>query len=537
MRRFRLLRRKKGIHLSVILTAVVLLSIAFTAALNTIVGYQAQKDSLSRTTLELNRITANELSVAVDTIFGSMTQSLQMASAHFSANDMRDRDASSWLDFMRGSMSFFNSIALVDEHGKVKAISPDNGDLVGQVLTSVSVQQALRERQPLVSEPYVAVTKRLIVLVTYPIFDEQATYRGFVSGSIYLDEGNVVQTILGTQEANMNGSYYYVVDNRGNIIYHPDKSRIGENVAENKAVAEIMQGKGGQMATTNTRGLNVLAGYAVVPSVKWGIVSQTPASNVTDSVKGIVLRMALISAPFVAVIALLVIWASHRLTYPLRKLAGYASLLNNGETAEVPVQTRHLLYEANELNRAVIDAFRMMGDRTEALSLEAHTDALTGLRNRRFLDSILASWDRQHIPYAVVLMDLDRFKIVNDTYGHLKGDEVLRFLAARLHEEKRDCDYACRYGGEEFILLLPYGDKELAYLLAESLRIRMADEDAPIGRPVTLSLGIAAYPQDGESAAEVIHGADEALYRAKEGGRNRTMLHDRERGCREDEIG
>ncbi|MEK0312695.1 sensor domain-containing diguanylate cyclase [Cohnella sp. 56] len=525
MHRFRF-RRGKGIRLSVIFTVVVVLSVAITAALNTIVGYQAQKQSLARNTLELNRITANELSVAIDTIFVSMTQSLKTASEHFASPGGRIGRAGDWLDYTRGSMSFFNSIALVDDKGKITAISPNKGDLVGQLLTSAAAKQALSERVPLVSEPYVALTKRLLVLVSYPIFDADGTYRGFVSGTIYLHESNVLQTILGTQESNMNGSYYYVVDNRGNVIYHPDKSRIGDNVAVNGAVAEIMQGRGGQKEITNTRGLRMLAGYAIVPSVKWGIVSQTPASNVTRSVKGIVTRMALISAPFILMLALLVIGISHRLAYPLRRLAGYASLLNKGETAEIPVlTTRHLIYEANELNRAVIDAFRMMGDRTEALSIEAHTDALTGLRNRRFLDSLLAAWDRQRQPYAVILMDLDRFKSVNDTYGHLKGDQVLQFLAGVLIEEKRDCDYACRYGGEEFILLLPYGDKELAYLLAESIRVRLMEAESPIGRPVTLSLGIAARPQDGANAAAVVHCADEALYRAKEGGRNRTVLY------------
>ncbi|MFC3802938.1 diguanylate cyclase [Cohnella sp. GCM10012308] len=519
--------RGKGIHLSVIFTAVVVLSVTLTAALNTIVGFEAQKDSLSRNTLELNQITANELSVAVDTIFDSMTQSLNSASAHFSSAETRDKQAGTWLDFVRGSMSFFNSLALVNENGKITAASPDNGDLVGQVLKSAAARQAMTERKPLVSEPYVAVTNRLIVLVSHPIFDGDGTYRGFICGTIYLHGSNVLDKILGKQGPNLNGSYYYVVDKMGNIIYHPDKIRIGDNVASNPAVAQIMAGKGGHLKLVNTKGVPMLAGYAIVPSVQWGIVSQTPAATVTDSVRGIVARMALVSMPFILLLALLVIGVSHRLAFPLRRLAVYASMLNNGEKDKVPALRlrHHLIYEANELNRAVIDAFRVMGDRTEALSLEAQTDALTGLRNRRFFDSLLASWDRQQMPYAVILMDLDRFKSVNDTYGHLKGDEVLRFLAARLTAGKREGDYACRYGGEEFVLLLPYGDKELAYQLAESIRISLMVEDAPIGRPVTLSLGIAAYPEDGASAADVVHCADLALYQAKEKGRNRSVMY------------
>ncbi|MBB6673296.1 sensor domain-containing diguanylate cyclase [Cohnella nanjingensis] len=523
----------KGIKLWIIISAVVFLSVAITFALNTVVGYETQKRALSSNTLELNRITANELSRTTQTIVLSMKETMKTAADYFSVPRNRSDGVQGQMDFLRKSVPYFNSVVLVNEAGVVVSTSPETLSLVGQRLTSAEAKQALELRKPLISAPYKAITKRLIVMVSYPIFDAAGQYKGFVAGSIYLQEANVFQKILGEQLSNKNGSYYYVVDSSGNLIYHPDLTRVGERVGENPVVREIMNGKGGQMPVTNTKGTRYLAGYSIVPAVGWGIVSQTPLANVASSVSDIAVRMAAISAPFLVVILLLVVWLSHRLTLPLNRLAHYASAFNRGEAVTVQIpQARHWTYEANELFRAVSESFRMMGSRTEELSDQAHTDPLTGLANRRFLDTVVEHWVEQKTPFAIVMLDLDRFKSINDTFGHQQGDEVLRFLAERIRSEKRDIDFGCRYGGEEFTLLLPYGDKEVAFLLAERIRLRMAEEDSPIGRPVTLSLGISSFPYDAEDAATLFKQADDALYEAKETGRNRTVVYQRERAAK-----
>ncbi|MCC3374852.1 sensor domain-containing diguanylate cyclase [Cohnella sp. REN36] len=517
---------KKGIKLSVIISAVVFLSIAITYALNTVVGYETQKRSLSNNTLELNQITANELSRTTQTIVLSMKETMKTAADYFSVPRNRLEDVQGQLDFLRNSVPYFNSVVLVDNTGLVVSTSPETLSLVGQKLKSDQAQQALKLRKPLISAPYQAITKRLIVLVSYPIFGKDGTYVGFIGGSIYLQEPNVFQKVLGEQSRNKNGSYYYVVDASGNLIYHPDLTRVGERPTSNPVVQEIIAGKGGQMQVTNTKGIRYLAGYSIVPAVGWGIVSQTPLANVSTSVSEIAARMAVISIPILILILLIVVWLSHRLALPLNRLAHVASVFNRGEAVTVQIpQAKHWTYEANELYKAVSEAFRMMGTRADELTDQAHTDPLTGLANRRFLDTVVAHWVEQKTPFAIVMLDLDRFKSINDTFGHQQGDEVLRFLAERIRGEKRDIDYGCRYGGEEFTLLLPYADKEIAFLIAERIRLRMAEEDSPIGRPVTLSLGISSYPHDANDAASLFKQADDALYEAKETGRNRTVVY------------
>jgi diguanylate cyclase (GGDEF)-like protein len=167
----------------------------------------------------------------------------------------------------------------------------------------------------------------------------------------------------------------------------------------------------------------------------------------------------------------------------------------------------------------------------EELREQSNHDALTGLYNRRFLEDsfgrelLLAA--RGGHPVSIIMGDLDHFKAVNDKYGHLAGDQVLRTFGALLTSNARASDIICRYGGEEFLLILPGMTKEGARQRAE--HVRQALEAAIVSHghcriAVTTSLGIAAYPGDGRTADELIAAADGALYAAKAQGRNRVNL-------------
>ena len=167
------------------------------------------------------------------------------------------------------------------------------------------------------------------------------------------------------------------------------------------------------------------------------------------------------------------------------------------------------------------------------ISIElAITDALTGLFNRRYMENHLATLIEQANargkPLAVLELDIDYFKSINDTYGHDAGDDVLRDFALRIKRSIRGIDLACRCGGEEFVIVMPETDMAVAAMVAERLRRRIAAEPFVISQgersiPVTLSIGIAALRGRGESAASLIKRADQALYRAKRDGRNRVV--------------
>lgn len=159
-------------------------------------------------------------------------------------------------------------------------------------------------------------------------------------------------------------------------------------------------------------------------------------------------------------------------------------------------------------------------------------DPLTGLFNRRYLTESLgremARSGRRKLPLAVMTFDLDRFKAFNDTYGHGAGDAVLVAFARLLRERSRNEDIACRLGGEEFILILPEMDREVALRRAEEMMRELAaldivHEGEPLP-PITTSIGIALYPEHGSKPEELQHKADLALYEAKAGGRNRAVV-------------
>ena len=162
----------------------------------------------------------------------------------------------------------------------------------------------------------------------------------------------------------------------------------------------------------------------------------------------------------------------------------------------------------------------------------AITDALTGLHNRRYMETHLGTLVEQAAsrgkPIAVLVLDIDYFKSVNDTYGHDAGDDVLREFAIRLRKSIRNIDLACRYGGEEFVIVMPETDMGVATMVAERLRRRIAAEPFAIQQDmrlldVTISIGIAARQEAGDTAATILKRADQALYRAKRDGRNRVV--------------
>lgn len=167
------------------------------------------------------------------------------------------------------------------------------------------------------------------------------------------------------------------------------------------------------------------------------------------------------------------------------------------------------------------------------LSLEmAITDQLTGLHNRRYmgrhLSTLVDGATKTDKSLSFLIMDIDHFKLVNDTHGHDIGDEVLREFSNRISANVRGIDLACRYGGEEFVVVMPDTEPDFAYTVAERLRKQVETTPFAISRDpgnlnITISIGIAAVEGQSDTAETLLHRADQALYRAKREGRNRVV--------------
>jgi diguanylate cyclase (GGDEF)-like protein len=163
---------------------------------------------------------------------------------------------------------------------------------------------------------------------------------------------------------------------------------------------------------------------------------------------------------------------------------------------------------------------------------KAVRDALTGLYNRRYLEESLerevSRAKRSGLPFGVMMMDIDHFKRCNDTFGHVAGDAVLRAVGQHVLSLTRSEDILCRYGGEEFVLVMTHASQRAVWERAEALRLgvqglKVEQESRQIG-PVTLSIGVAMLPDHGDSGQAVLQAADAALYQAKRAGRNRVVL-------------
>lgn len=169
--------------------------------------------------------------------------------------------------------------------------------------------------------------------------------------------------------------------------------------------------------------------------------------------------------------------------------------------------------------------------RTRELSVK---DELTGINNRRYFQQMLQMEWKRAVRFgrqlSLIMIDVDHFKIYNDTFGHMQGDLVLKRIGELLKRNLREVDTVARFGGEEFVLLLPDTDKRGAIAVAEKVRVfveayRFATEDHHETRPITISAGIACFPGDVSEMDDLIDRADIALYRAKENGRNRVECY------------
>lgn len=199
----------------------------------------------------------------------------------------------------------------------------------------------------------------------------------------------------------------------------------------------------------------------------------------------------------------------------------------NKRSAEIAERAKILAESARHISRAI---------QSERIYEQAIRDSLTKLFNKRYMLTQLAAHfnaaQRNSSHLSLILLDIDHFKNVNDTHGHLTGDKILRGVSQILREGVRNCDVACRYGGEELAVLLPEGSLKGTFELAERLRRRLEAHpfvsEAGVKMTITASMGVAGYRAEMIRIDELIADADTALYRAKEAGRNRVMLWERE---------
>ncbi|WP_456289790.1 diguanylate cyclase [Paenibacillus sp. AK002] len=519
-------KRRLKISLAMVMPALVSLSILMTMSIMVYIQYKNEKRSLYDTTMSLNLSSAQKMAVTIEALFSGMRQSLHAAASNpaieaRAASD--EKELQVIFDLMLQSSPYFNSVFWADERGSIRVVSPAGNQVNHARLITEGAIQALNERKSYLSVPYRSPTGRWIVFASEPIFDGSGKYCGMIAGTIYLEENNILHRIFGSGAGNEENSYSYIVDSGGKVLYHLEESRVGEDVSSNVVVRRLMDGESGMQRVTNTQGNDYLTGYASVAMNGWGIVMQTSVSsiladvnrNLQDQLRSMLLPIALML--FIAV------YTAARIAAPFTRLYKLTKSVAAGQTVSSQEFRPHWNREADQLNRIMGAAAETMAKQTQSLQQEAITDPLTGLSNRRELERCLESWDALGEPYAVILLDIDHFKAINDTYGHQTGDQILKLVAAVMV----DCapaDAVCsRFGGEEFVILLRERSLDTAYRMAERIRRAILVSPTPYSGTLTVSIGVSLYPEHGGNREDVFQAADRALYRAKGEGRNRTV--------------
>lgn len=317
------------------------------------------------------------------------------------------------------------------------------------------------------------------------------------------------------------------------VVVRPDGQAIASLGGTFRTLPEatlrrLEQAEGASVAYDAPDGVAVLGALAEVPRADWKVVAEIPASTAYADIR----RLRNTTVLLVLVLLLVVGSLAHGLglliVLPLERLSRAANRVAGGDLdVDVPASGGGELFQLAGVFNDMVRRLREGRAELERLSV---TDELTGLANRRRLTAELEREvqrsERHARAFAVLMLDVDRFKTFNDTYGHPAGDAVLKRLAQTLRDSARGVDTVARYGGEEFLVILPETNAAGAALVAERIRTSTeSDRFTPDGGSaemnVTVSIGYAVFPEHGRTPETMIEAADHALYRSKEGGRNR----------------
>jgi diguanylate cyclase (GGDEF)-like protein len=501
-----------------------ILTLLVFAMLGTFVGSVISSVVVSKKNLENNYLIENQfyaekLAGTTDSLFRNMLKSLTLESQDSEYLNTDSTSINKELKHMLETTTFFNSMLFVDSKGYVVSSAPEV-NLKGKQLNTVGANEALKLKLPLISKPYISVTGRMILLISVPVFDDNGSYLGFLAGTIHLHDDNSLKRVLGQHPIHKNGSYVYVVDSHGDIIYHPDTTRIRENVIENKVIQQVLKGGNGALEVINTKGMPMLAGYSQSAN-KWGIISQTPKKAVIEPTIEMAKQVSLIAIPFMIFVFLLSLVMLKKVVNPIRKLASYAQQITRDSSVPQP-SIPDWYFELKELKRAIFIAVEFYEKKLTYVESESNLDPLTGYYNRRSLEQKINNLEM----YTIILLDIDFFKSVNDQYGHQAGDEVLKYLSTLVKKETRESDLCFRIGGEEFLIVLPETDIGIAKTIAERIRKKTENTISPSGKPITVSIGIGNFPNTANHFPQLFNATDKALYQAKQEGRNRIVIAD-----------
>ncbi|EOB4971348.1 diguanylate cyclase [Vibrio fluvialis] len=487
--------------------------------------YKIQQHLVVSNTIESNRVYAEKMANVTDTFIESALSQLKFSARILSSEMNNPTMLDLETDRIQTQTDSFNSVVIVNTEGVIISVSPNTIQVKGIKLTNERSLQSLKAQAPIITDPFVSPAGNYLTSVSYPIFSASGEYLGYIAGTIYLEKKNILSEIL-DEHSYKDGSYLYVVDRNHTLIYHPDKSRIGQVVVHNEVIDDVIKGNRGGKDIFNSQRVEMLAGYAPVKDSGWGIVVQKPKKVALSSLNAQMWKVFLESLP-IGILTILLIWVSSIfISRPLWQLASAVrSFESHTKTMYDLKQVKPWYFEVLHLKNSFLRAFSIVSNTIEQLHSDSLTDPMTGLLNRRGLEKAIENFSHEQIPFSVLSLDIDYFKNVNDTYGHDAGDELLKDVSKLMKAQAREHDVLCRAGGEEFMIFLPKTGTEKAFQAAERIRKSIENYSFEKVGNITISIGISFWNgQQQKQIDDAIKQSDQALYRAKDNGRNRTEI-------------
>jgi diguanylate cyclase (GGDEF)-like protein len=438
---------------------------------------------------------------------------------------------------------------LTDYLASVRARFPDYDDLAvldldGRRLVP-AVGQALAPRLPpgwvkqieadvnVVGEAYRdAGNERPAVLIAVPVKAASGRLLGAMAGTLNFD---TLERLLHASTGGQ-ASRIHLIDRHGRVILSssaPPSATLASRLPES-AMARLAGTGEATAAFADAAGEPVIGTLRPVSALGWAIVADIPRAEAYARVSRqrnvtLVYLLGLLVAVAIAAYVLALTVAR-----PLERLTAAATRVGAGDfSVAVPVldygEVGYLTRTFNTMVARLREGRDELAAINMALETLSVTDGLTGLFNHKHLMETLgtemARAQRHKHPLSILMIDVDDFKGYNDRFGHQMGDKLLADMAALFKRTTRSIDYAARYGGDEFLLLLHEIAADDAVQLAERVRSAVAaTRFGPDDHAITVSIGVASYPDHGETAEAVIASADGALYEAKRGGRNGIVL-------------
>ncbi len=420
----------------------------------------------------------------------------------------------------------FSEIAIIDPVGNI--INSNHGPLNIRTNDRQYFAQAIRG-QPATSGFFISRITGLPVLAISQLFYVEQRKPYVLAGYIRLEK---YREIVEDQNLGQLG-HVYLVDKNGIILTESRFTKVWRDYQESRAIRQVTGGKSGTATYRDFMGEPVLGSFQWLKPIQAGLIVEFKERAVLQPLHKLFGFIGILTMGVILIGAGLAIILSLRIIQPIKQLIAATAEVSAQHYRPIALTTHseldQLVRHFNQMQEAIRLRETELKQMNSLLQDMALKDGLTEIYNHAQITKLLEEEFARHLalqkPLTFLMLDIDHFKIINDTYGHPFGDQVLFQLAKLLKANVRQGDYVGRYGGEEFAIILPESDLELGYNVAQRIRQNVTQTAflPPEAQPMTISVGVCTWhPGESGDWREMVKTADQALYQAKHNGRNRV---------------